>query len=149
MARLLKTHRWKAVLVLVALGVAALALGACGGTDDPASYVVQTLATGEVGANEYSTAAPGTSEILPREYPGAPPIIPHSLDGLTIDRDTNACLTCHVAGVSFGTGHTATKVPESHYLDQMDGTRTDAVQDLRYNCLLCHLPQSPEAFPLE
>ena len=147
MARLLMPHRFKVVKVLVSLGIVALALGACG-TDDT-GYIHQTLATGEVGANEYSVAAPGTSEILPREYPGAPPIIPHSLDGLTITKDANPCLGCHASGLSLGDGHTATKIPESHYIDQMDGTRTEELQGMRYNCLLCHLPQSPEAFPLD
>ena len=133
--------RWRAAAVLALFVAVSLALGACGADDT--GYIHQTLATGEVGANEYSTAAPGTSEVLPREYPGAPPIIPHSLDGLTITKDANPCLACHASGLSLGDGHTATKIPESHYIDQADETRTEELQGMRYNCLVCHLPQSP------
>lgn len=152
MASVLGTQRFKALLPLAALCLAVLTLAACGGGADGGdgdSYLHQTLASGDLGINEYSRAAPGSSEILPREYPGAPPFVPHSLDGLTITKDANDCVTCHLTGLSFGAGHTATMIPDSHYIEQMDGTRSEDIQDLRYGCLLCHLPQSAEAFPLD
>jgi len=137
-------HNWRAGLVVACLGLIALVLGACGGAEDTGGFIHQTLATGDVGINEFSTAPPGTSEILPRDYPGAPAYVPHSLNGLTIDNDINLCVSCHATGLSFGEGHTATVIPLSHYTDQVDWTVTDELQDLRYDCLLCHLPQSKE-----
>ena len=110
----------------------------------PGTVSHQTLATGDVGINEYSSTAPGSSQILPRDYPGAPPHIPHDISGLKIDKDGNSCVTCHAQGISFGEGHTATKIPESHYTDISTGSRSQGLQGLRYNCLLCHLPQSSE-----
>ncbi len=110
----------------------------------PAAVTHQTLATGDVGTNEYSPDPPGKSTKLPREYPGAPPLIPHDITGLMITKDTNTCSNCHVPGISFGEGHTATKIPESHYIDIPSGIRSETIQELRYNCLSCHLPQSAE-----
>jgi cytochrome c-type protein NapB len=153
MARVAATQRFKALALLAVLCLLALTLAACGGdadgVGDGESYIHEGLVTGRIGINEYSTAAPGSSEILPREYPGAPPLVPHSLEGLSITKDSNDCLTCHLTGLSFGAGHTATMIPDSHYVDPVDGTRTEEIQGQRYGCLLCHLPQSAEAFPLD
>ncbi len=113
------------------------------------TIIHQTLATGDVGVNEYSSTAPGSSQILPRDYPGAPPHIPHDISGLKIDKDENSCVTCHAQGISFGEGHTATKIPESHYIDIPSGTQSQDLQGLRYNCRLCHLPQSSEEPPVK
>jgi cytochrome c-type protein NapB len=133
-----------------ALLAAALVLSGCqGGAETPESdgrYTHGALTTG-IGTNTYSTDPPGSSTLLPREYPGAPPLVPHSLEGLQIDRNQNACMGCHLAGISFGADHTATLIPESHYVDQATGERSDEVQAIRYGCLLCHLPQSPEEAP--
>jgi nitrate reductase cytochrome c-type subunit len=112
-------------------------------------YIHQVLATGKVGANEYASSPPGQSTILEREYPGAPPLIPHSLAGLTVTKEQNSCLTCHTQGLSFGPGHTATQIPDSHYIDIPTGTRTQDIQAIRYNCQICHIPQSPETPLLE
>lgn len=149
MARWLKTPRRKAGSVVVTFGVIALALVACTGAIGAEIYIHQTLASGDVGSNEYATASAGTSEILPRDYPGAPPHVPHSLDGLTVSKEDNNCLACHAIGLRIQEGHTATKIPESHYTNQVSGLVTEELQALRYGCLLCHLPQSPEAFPLD
>ncbi len=129
---------------------ATLALSGCqGGAETPESdgtYVHEVLTTG-IGTNTYSTDQPGSSTLLPREYPGAPPLVPHSLEGLRITLGQNACVGCYQTGVSFGEGHTATLIPESHYADQSTGERSDDVQAIRYGCLQCHLPQSPEEAP--
>ena len=129
---------------------AALVLSGCqGGTETPdadGTYIHQPLTTG-IGTNTYSTDQPGSSTVLPREYPGAPPLVPHSLEGLRITSDRNDCMGCHLAGVTFGEGHTATLIPGSHYVDQSTGQRSDQVQAIRYGCLQCHLPQSPEEAP--
>jgi nitrate reductase cytochrome c-type subunit len=129
----------------ILLIIASLWLASC--TDK--EYTHETLATGELGINQYSTQPPGQSAVLPREYPGAPPFVPHSLSGLTITKDKNPCLTCHVQGVSFGPDHTATKIPESHYIDIPTGNKSQDIQPIRYNCVICHIPQSAETHPLE
>lgn len=117
--------------------------------DTQEEYTHQILATGELGINEYSDKPPGQSTLLPREYPGAPPVIPHSLKGFTIAKDQHPCLACHVQGMSFSPDHTATKIPESHYTDIPTGTKSQDIQPLRYNCLICHVPQSPDEPPVK
>ena len=79
---------------------------------------------------------------LPRAYRGAPPVIPHSLDGLTVTREANDCLNCHLEGVEVGEGRRATKIPPSHFTNPHTGeTRTDRIVGTRYNCLQCHVPR--------
>jgi cytochrome c-type protein NapB len=141
-------------ILLGLMAALSLLLSSCGTADEPTGdggdgkYIHQTLATDEVGANEYISSPPGQSTILEREYPGAPPLIPHSLDGLAITKDGNSCLTCHVDGLSLGPGHTATAIPESHYIDPVSGSRSEDIQAMRYNCLLCHVPQTTATPPL-
>lgn len=137
----LKTRVIIVVGVLLVLGAVVYVIV----TKEPSDkYIHEILATGDVGMNEYSSIFPGESTVLPREYPGAPPFIPHDPSGLTITKDTHPCMVCHVPGISFGPDHTATKIPESHYTDIPTGIISENIQGLRYNCLLCHLPQSSE-----
>ena len=45
---------------------------------------------------EHGDRRPGQSQRLPRAWEGAPPVIPHSLRGLTpITATNNACVRCH------------------------------------------------------
>ena len=45
--------------------------------------------------------SPGSNELFERSYENAPPLIPHSLDGLLpITIESNACLSCHDVGVA-------------------------------------------------
>ena len=118
-------------------------------TEEPPEYTHQIPMIGELGVNEYSTKIPGQSTILPRAYPGAPPFVPHSLSGLVITKDQLPCLTCHLQGLSLGTDHTATKIHESHYIDLPTGIKSQDIQPIRYNCLICHVPQSLKNTPLE
>jgi nitrate reductase cytochrome c-type subunit len=111
-------------------------------------YIHKILADGKLGLNDYSSLQPGQSTPLPREYPGAPPLVPHDISTLTITKDQNPCMMCHLTGVTLGPGHTATKIPESHYTDLRTGVKSDTVQPLRYDCKICHLPQSAETPPL-
>ena len=132
------------LLLLLAAGIYLITYGISTEqtSDEYIQYIHDILATGDVGMNEYSSILPGQSTVLPREYPGAPPFIPHSPAGLIITKDTHPCLVCHITGTSFGPDHTATKIPESHYTDIPTGIISENIQGLRYNCLLCHLPQS-------
>ena len=58
--------------------------------------------------------APGTAPRFERAYVNAPPMIPHSVDGLLpITKDNNQCLGCHMPDVAKGVG--ATPIPPSHF----------------------------------
>lgn len=91
---------------------------------------------------EYRQADPFSSGVLPRAFPGAPPQVPHSLDGLTpITRDSNACLSCHQQPDKVGKKKAKgepTPLPKSHYTD----VRRNALYMGRYNCTQCHTPQA-------
>ena len=122
---------WYVMLPLL-LVIASLGFVACTGGGDDQEYT-HSILTGELGINEYSTLLPGQSTLLPRAYPGAPPFIPHSLAGLEISKDILPCLTCHLAGFSYGPDHTATRIPESHYTDLPTGEKSESIQLNRYN----------------
>ena len=58
--------------------------------------------------------APGTAPRFERAYVNAPPMIPHSVEGLLpITKDNNQCLGCHMPDVAKGVG--ATPIPPSHF----------------------------------
>ncbi|MCK4442603.1 MAG: nitrate reductase cytochrome c-type subunit, partial [Sulfurovaceae bacterium] len=63
---------------------------------------------------DYSRPAPGSSTKFERAYFNAPPMIPHSVDGLLpIKKDNNQCLGCHMPAVAKSMG--ATPLPVSHF----------------------------------
>ena len=91
------------------------------------------------GVNRWNDQAPGSTKPLPRPYPDAPPSVPHGVAGLAITREANACLDCHLEGSDMGDGHTATKVPPSHFVNpKAKEAATGAVTGTRYQCLQCH-----------
>jgi nitrate reductase cytochrome c-type subunit len=101
------------------------------------------VAIGRTGMNTYPSSPPGQTEKLERPYKSAPPLIPHSIEGLGITRSSNDCLNCHSEGIEIEKGHMATKVPPSHYVNEYTRDQTkEQVIGLRYNCLQCHVPQS-------
>lgn len=91
---------------------------------------------------EYRQADPYSGGVLPRAYNGAPPQVPHSLDGLVpITRDTNACVSCHQQPAQVGKKKVKgepTALPATHYAD----VRNNALNMKRYNCTQCHTPQA-------
>lgn len=106
-------------------------------------------AISQPGMNTYATSPPGQTEKLDRPYQGAPPLIPHSVEGLEITRSGNDCLACHSEGIEIEKGHIATKVPPSHYVNEYTGQQMkEQVIGMRYNCIQCHVPQSPEEPPV-
>ena len=106
------------------------------------------VAMDQPGMNLYSAGPPGQTEKLERPYKGAPPLIPHSLEGLGITKSSNDCLGCHSEGIEVEEGHTATKVPPSHYVNEYTGKQEkEQVAGVRYNCLQCHVPQSQQDPP--
>ncbi len=122
----------------------------------------------------YTAAAPGTSKRFERAYENAPPMIPHSVDGLLpITKANNACLGCHMPDVAKSMG--ATPLPASHFTNYRPTTvlkggnvvkegkvvgkdlgntsdiklakvkKLDHLYQGRYNCSQCHAPQSTQA----
>ena len=111
---------------------------------------------------EYRTAAAGSSHKMKRAFQDAPPMIPHSTEGmLPIKIGANQCTGCHMPEVAPSIG--ATPIPESHFTDfrphhkLVNGTfvkvadnykndvsirKTEHLQGARFNCSQCHAPQS-------
>jgi cytochrome c-type protein NapB len=117
---------------------------------------------------KYSDKAPGTSKRIPRAFQDAPPMIPHSVEGLLpITAKNNACTGCHMPEVA--PAMKATPIPKSHFTNfrpkhNFDGKQftkaidnyknevaiskpSDKLSMARFNCSQCHAPQS-EGTPL-
>jgi len=112
---------------------------------------------------EYSSDAPGTSQRIARAFQDAPPMIPHSVEGLLpIKAGNNQCLSCHMPEVASAVG--AIPIPKSHMTNfrpthKFDGKQFSKSIDnyknevaiskagtklvmARFNCTQCHAPQS-------
>jgi len=120
---------------------------------------------------DYSRPAPGSSTKFERAYKDAPPMIPHSVDGLLpITRENNQCLGCHLPEVAKSMG--ATPIPVTHFTNyrpttvmkegkvikegKVVGTELKNTSDIkiakakkmttlyegRFNCSQCHAPQA-------
>ena len=89
----------------------------------------------------YTKAAPGTAKKFERSYENAPPLIPHSVDGLLpITSKNNACLGCHMPDVAASVG--ATPIPPTHFMDFRTQKKLDHLAQQRFNCSQCHVPQA-------
>ncbi len=91
----------------------------------------------------YSSKSPGESTRLPRAYTGAPPLVPHSIDGLLpITRDSNTCIVCH--GTPGSSSDDPPPAPVSHFVDQRNApdVRRNEVAGARWVCTSCHIPQT-------
>jgi len=120
---------------------------------------------------DYSRPAPGSSTKFKRAYRDAPPMIPHSVDGLLpITRENNQCLGCHLPEVAKSMG--ATPIPPTHFTNYRPTTimkdgkvikegkvvgtdlkntsdiklakaqKLDTLYQGRFNCTQCHAPQA-------
>jgi len=120
---------------------------------------------------DYSRPAPGSSTKFERAYRDAPPMIPHSVEGLLpITKMNNQCLGCHMPEVASSVG--ATAIPETHFTNYRPTTvlkegkvikegrvigwdlpnttdlklakakKSDTLYQGRFNCTQCHAPQS-------
>ncbi len=116
---------------------------------------------------EYTKAAPGTAQTFQRSFENAPPMIPHSVEGLLpITKNNNACLGCHMPDVA--PSMKATPIPPSHFANFRpqtkigasgevikEGKAIDNTSDIqvvvkkqnklyqgRFNCSQCHAPQA-------
>ena len=77
-----------------------------------------TLFNEDVKPNDgkFDRPAPGAAARFERAYVNAPPMIPHSVEGLLpITKENNQCLGCHMPEVAKGVG--ATPIPASHFTD--------------------------------
>ena len=120
---------------------------------------------------DYNRPAPGTSTKFERAYKDAPPMIPHSVDGLLpITKANNQCLGCHLPEIAKSMG--ATPIPVTHFTNYRPLTamndgyvvkggevlgydiqntsdiklakvkKSDTLYQGRFNCTQCHAPQS-------
>jgi len=120
---------------------------------------------------DYNRPSPGESTKFERSFKDAPPMIPHSVEGLLpITKMNNQCLGCHLPEVAPSVG--STPIPATHFTNyrpsttMKDGvvlkegqvlgknmpntsdvviaetTKTDTLYQGRFNCTQCHAPQS-------
>jgi len=115
----------------------------------------------------YSKAQPGSGKKFKRSFQDAPPLIPHSVDGmLPITQNNNACIGCHMPNVAKSVH--ATPIPPTHFTNYRPDTKvsngkivkegkvvantTDVkvakfkklnhLYQGRFNCSQCHVPQA-------
>jgi len=117
-------------------------------------------AKGTPGA-KYSSAQPGEAKRIKRAFQDAPPMIPHSVEGmLPITKNNNQCITCHVDSAPYD--KSIPSVPVSHMTDfrpnvsyALENKNTSSTKQAhvsikklktlypgRYNCSQCHAPQA-------
>lgn len=90
---------------------------------------------------DFTKPAPGMSKKFQRSYENAPPLIPHSVDGLLpITKNNNACIGCHMPEVAQSMG--ATPIPKTHFMDFRSQKMLDHLAQQRFNCSQCHVPQA-------
>jgi len=118
---------------------------------------------------KFDAPAPGSAKKFARSYVNAPPLIPHSVEGLLpITMKNNQCLGCHMPDVAKGVG--ATPIPPSHFTNYRPDTKMEGgkvvkegkvlgqanTSDIkiakakklkglyqgRFNCSQCHVPQA-------
>jgi len=120
---------------------------------------------------KYSTNYAGSGNTIKRAFQDAPPMIPHDTTGMfPIKINNNQCVGCHMPAVAPSMG--ATPLPTSHFTDfrpvtkmneagkmtkngkVLANTTSASMSDIsikstgeklvgaRFNCSLCHAPQS-------
>ncbi len=92
----------------------------------------------------YNNQAPIPGKVKPykKSYVTAPPMIPHSVEGmLPITAKRNMCLNCHLPQNAKALG--VTPMPEDHFIDNFEGgKKVRRVAGSRYFCTTCHVPQA-------
>ena len=106
-------------------------------------YPENVLINNIPGPNQYTLSEPGETAVLERAYVMAPPFIPHNIKNFSMTRENNDCMNCHLEGMEISEGHSATRIPEPHFLNLYKNQKTvDRVTGTRYNCIQCHVPQT-------
>lgn len=90
----------------------------------------------------YTAEPAGMAVRFDRAFENAPPLIPHDLEGLLpITTELNMCTTCHLPEFAKDAG--STPIPPSHFINLRTGEDLKGkLDDTRYNCVQCHVPQS-------
>lgn len=91
-------------------------------------------------------AVPGDAPVLPRAFPGAPPVVPHDIRDFTpITATQNACADCHSTAARTPGG--PTPLPASHYTDSSlaSAKAGDKVVGTRWVCTSCHVARTDAA----
>jgi len=85
---------------------------------------------------------PGKVKLYKKSYFTAPPMIPHSIEGMTpITIKNNQCLACHMPQ-NAKMMHII-PIPQDHFIDNFEGGKhIKRVAGSRYNCTTCHAPQA-------
>ena len=135
---------------------------------DPVADQVGGLLNDDQGLDSmpvYSDAAPGQAELIDRSFENAPPLIPHSTNGLVpIKKDNNMCLSCHMPDKvkALEAAMKPTPIPTSHFTDYRPKVKEkngkyavdaeegevyekslgDKLSQTRFNCTQCHVPQA-------
>jgi len=93
---------------------------------------------------EYNAPAPAPGVVKPykKSFVTAPPMIPHSIEGMVpIKVGNNQCLMCHMPEAAKGMG--VKPMPKDHFVDNFSGNKkTPKVAGSRYFCTTCHTPQA-------
>jgi len=143
----------KRLLLLAALAAGCATSAARSAAPAPAAAIPDSslgLARGSVFAvlappvvaEEDST--PGEKGLRPRPYPGAPPVVPHGIQGfLPITPKDNACLACHGEAKVKKAGE-PTPLPPSHYTDysRRPPVPGEKMAGSRWICVSCHVQQT-------
>ncbi|ANE36171.1 periplasmic nitrate reductase NapAB, small subunit, periplasmic diheme cytochrome c550 protein [Campylobacter iguaniorum] len=128
---------------------AALLLVACGSSKQVADTEIGLRTVDIVDENSVKNPeikwlgdAPGTNKRFDRSFENAPPLIPHSLEGLIpITAESNMCVTCHMPEVAKDAG--TLPVPKSHLTDLRTGKDLGGqLSESRFNCTQCHVAQA-------
>jgi len=119
--------------------------------------------------NKFDAPAPGSAQRFARSFENAPPLIPHSVEGLLpITMKNNQCLGCHMPEAAKAAG--ATAIPASHFMNYRPATamkdgkvvkegkvlgkantsdvvlakakKLKGLYQGRFNCSQCHVPQA-------
>ncbi len=91
----------------------------------------------------FTDATPDGNDRWAPSYPGAPPMIPHSLDGsAAITLSDNTCLLCHQTGSTDPAD--PPQIPRSHLIDfrRAPDVVRETVAGARWSCTACDLIQS-------
>ena len=93
---------------------------------------------------QYTSQAPIPGKVKPfkKSYFTAPPMIPHSIAGMTpITVKNNMCLNCHLPQNAKALH--VTPMPKDHFVDNFEGGKyVRRVAGSRYFCTTCHAPQA-------
>lgn len=128
------------LMLVAALGAAALAFGIGSATSQQASDVKSLRGNSPiVDLAPADTPHQNVSGRFDRAYRQQPPLIPHQIDRYQIDLKANQCLQCHDWSNAAKNG--APTLSMTHYLDR-DGRQTDTVAGTRWFCNQCHVPQA-------